>query len=452
MKKPQEAPKFSVMLEKMVSKPQDLQKLMGKSFGHALSKKYLHWDDLQYREPPENLSREEWWFLLKLNRQGTRKFVPPLADKGEERFSFAAVEPIPERLHEIDMQAGGLVQMPEQVTNRETKDAYYVSSLMEEAITSSQLEGATTTRKIAKEMLRTGRQPRDRSERMILNNFLTMKRIGTLKNEPLSKELIFEIHRLVTSETLDDPTAAGRFRRTDEKIAVYDQADRLLHEPPPASVLDSRVQRICDFANETKGVFVHPVIKSIILHFMLGYEHPFVDGNGRTARALFYWSMLRHNYWLAEFISISQIVLNAPAKYGRAYLFTETDEGDLTYFILYHLKIITRAIVSLHEYIARKTAEIQRFETELRGIELLNSRQRALVRHAVRHPGTRYTIEEHRHSNNIAYETARSDLLDLSRRDLFVQSREGKRWVFTAQPQLMGRLAAIGTSGSAALS
>ncbi len=212
------------------------------------------------------------------------------------------------------------------------------------------------------------------------------------------------------------------------------------------------MQRICDFANETKGVFVHPVIKSIILHFMLGYEHPFVDGNGRTARALFYWSMLRHNYWLAEFISISQIVLNAPAKYGRAYLFTETDEGDLTYFILYHLKIITRAIVSLHEYIARKTAEIQRFETELRGIELLNSRQRALVRHAVRHPGTRYTIEEHRHSNNIAYETARSDLLDLSRRDLFVQSREGKRWVFTAQPQLMGRLAAIGTSGSAALS
>ena len=136
------------------------------------------------------------------------------------------------------------------------------------------------------------------------------------------------------------------------------------------------MQRLCAFANQTDGAFVHPVIRSIILHFMLAYDHPFVDGNGRTARALFYWSMRRHSYWMAEFISISHIVLKAPAKYGYAFLFTETDEGDLTYFILYHLKIITRALESLHEYIARKAAELERLELELRGIESLNGTQR----------------------------------------------------------------------------
>ena len=190
---------------------------------------------------------------------------------------------------------------------------------------------------------------------------------------------------------------------------------------------------------------------------MIGYDHPFVDGNGRTARALFYWAMLRHGYWLAEYISISQIVLKAPAKYARAFLHTETDESDLTYFILYHLKIVMRSLASLHEYIGRKTAEIRRFETELRGAGILNHRQRALIRHAMRHPGRFYTVKGHQLSHAVSYESARSDLLDLTKRELLEAQREhsGKtgRWVFVAKPQLMGRLATMGSnsSGSATL-
>jgi Fic family protein len=448
VRKPREAPRFLDIYQMVTKKglrkfPQLIQKM-----NLAVpSAKYLHWDELHSREPPKNLSREEWWFLVKLNRQSLRQAIP-LSDVKNFPWSYVLVPPIPQNLHEIDMRAGGQIQMPEQVTNRETKDQYYVSSLIEEAITSSQLEGATTTREVAKDMLRSGRQPQDRSEQMILNNFLTMRKIGALKEKPLSKELIFEIHALVTHETLNDQTAAGRFRLENEDVGVYDNSNnQLLHKPPPAAQLDARMQRICEFANQVEP-FVHPVIRSIILHFMLGYEHPFVDGNGRTARALFYWSMLHHGYWLVEFISISQIVLKAPAKYGRAFLYAETDEGDLTYFILYHLKIVMSALASLHDYIARKAEELRHFEAELQGISVLNYRQRAIIRHAVRHPGKRYTVEEHRRSHNISYESARSDLLDLSKRNLLLGRREGKKWVFVPQPQLAGRLVAIGSSGS----
>src|SRR5437773_5756577 len=114
------------------------------------------------------------------------------------------------------MGAGTAIGVPEPITNPQTKDKYLIRSLMEEAITSSQLEGATTTRQVAKEMIRTGRAPRDRSEQMILNNYHTMSRIGKLRNALMTPELVFEIHRLVTVETLDDPTAAGRLRRGDE--------------------------------------------------------------------------------------------------------------------------------------------------------------------------------------------------------------------------------------------
>ena len=403
-------------------------------------RQYLHWDKLVHIPPPRGLTEREWWFGLKFRRQALSKTVP-LADKVDKPFQYLLVDPIPERLHDIDLRAGGQIQMPAQITNPDTRDRYYVGSLIEEAITSSQLEGATTTRRVAKDMLRAGRRPRDRSEQMILNNFLTMKRIGEIKDRPLTKDLVLEIHRLVTEEALDDPSGAGRFRRDDERVVVGDDYGEVFHDPPPAGQLDERLAAMCDFANgKTPQGFIHPAIRSIVVHFWLSYDHPFVDGNGRTARALFYWSMLHRGYWLCEFISISHVILRAPAKYAMAFLYTETDDNDLTYFILHHLEVIRQAIDELHEYIRRKTAQLERTERELRGIAVLNHRQRALISHAMRHADYQYSIHAHRTSHNVVYETARTDLLDLVRRGLLRPHKIGRTWYFTPVSDLEKRL------------
>ena len=60
---------------------------------------------------------------------------------------------------------------------------------------------------------------------------------------------------------------------------------------------------------------------------MFGYDHYFADGNGRIARTSFYWSMLHHGYWLAEYLAISKILRAAPGRYGDSYQYTE-DDGD----------------------------------------------------------------------------------------------------------------------------
>jgi len=391
---------------------------------------YLHWDKLAYHAPPKGLSHEEWWLGLKLQR--SQKSVIPLKSRAGQPFSYTLAPPIPEHLHTIDMGAGGIIQSPGDVLNRDNRDRYYVRSLIDEAITSSQLEGAVTTRMVAKEMIRSGRKPRDRSERMILNNFNTMRRLEQLKTEPLTTELVFEIHRLISENTLDDPAAAGRFRRAEERIVVSDMYGEVYHEPPPADQLSDRMNAMCDFANgKTPSDFVHPVLRAILLHFWLAYDHPFVDGNGRTARALFYWSMLRQDYWLCEFISISPLILKSPSEYQLAFLHTETDENDLTYFILYHLSLIQKAVALLHDYIQRKTRRLQEIEGELRGMTLLNHRQRVLIAHALRHPNQIYTVESHRLSHNVVYETARRDLYDLVSRGLLAAKKSGKTWHFT---------------------
>ena len=151
--------------------------------------------------------------------------------------------------------------------------------------------------------------------------------------------------------------------------------------------------------------------------------------------------MLHHHYWLCEYISISPLILEAPAKYGRAFLYTETDENDLTYFIIYHLELICRAVDELHKYIARKTEQLRRLESGLRGVANLNHRQRALIGHALRHPHQTYTIESHQRSHKVVYETARRDLHGLADRGLLNANKAGKTWQYTPASDLEKRLA-----------
>lgn len=121
--------------------------------------RYLHWDELRHRPPPEGYSHEEWWQALKVQRRGASREVPGLLSTDHEPFSYGVVPPMEAQLHQLSLQAGGTVRMPSQVSS-DTRDQYIIRSLVEEAITSSQLEGAVTTREVAREMLRSGRRPR----------------------------------------------------------------------------------------------------------------------------------------------------------------------------------------------------------------------------------------------------------------------------------------------------
>ena len=393
--------------------------------------KYLHWDKLRFHTPPGDLSVKEWWLALKLSRSALMKRLP-LRDVSDLPFMFGLPDPAPERLHYLAQRASGEIQVEDQaITNRDTKDRYIIRSLMEEAITSSQLEGAATTRLVAKQMLRSRRRPRDRDEQMILNNYMAMKHVREIKDKPMTKDLLLNLHHILTENAIDVAGAEGRFRRPEERIEISTFDNQVIYVPPPAKQLEERVATMCDFANsKTPNYFVNPVIRAIILHFWLAYDHPFADGNGRCARAMFYWSMLRQGYWLCEFISISEIIKQAPIKYGTAFLYTETDQNDLTYFILYHLEIIRKAIDKLHDYVARKAQAVRETERIMRSSSGFNHRQLALLSHALRHDDAEYTASSHQSSHNVSHQTALNDLYDLAQKGLLIERKIGRTYYF----------------------
>ncbi len=397
---------------------------------------YLHWDELRRRPPPKGIGHKEHWLVLKLRRSGESL---PLTSTDGRSFTFTPAACL-ELLHRIDRAAGQRVETLERQAFPVAPERFLASSLAEEAISSSQLEGAATTRQVAKEMLRSGRRPTTSGERMIFNNFQAMERLREWKDEPVTADRILELHAILAAGTLESAAAEGRFRRADEHVVVRDEREEVLHVPPPADELPGRMEAMCRFANETGGRFVHPVVRSILLHLWLAYDHPFVDGNGRTARALFYWSMLRQGYWLCEYLSISRLLRKSPAAYARSFLHVETDDLDATYFVLAQLRVIDRAIADLWSYVDLKVSEVREMERFAAKSGEFNHRQLALLGHALRHAEALYTFESHGTSHGVVRQTARTDLLDLASRGLLVQGKSGRKVVFRVQRDLAKRL------------
>ncbi|MHB0976643.1 MAG: Fic family protein [Candidatus Aquicultorales bacterium] len=402
---------------------------------------YLYWDKFKHFPDQGDIDVKELWALLRLTRQSQLNQTPLKTTSGQN-FGFWLPDRAQRLLHEFDLGTAGEISTEPGILNTSSRQQYIISSLMEEAIASSQIEGAATSRKIAKELLRTGRKPASIAEKMIVNNYSAIQKIVGMKNRQLTPEMLLDLQASLTEGTLSNPQDYGRFRTSDDVFVFHKFKQSILHEPPPARELPTRLALLCEFANSDKydGRFIHPIVKAILLHFWLAYDHPFADGNGRTARALFYWYMLANGYWLFEHLSISKYILSARAQYERAYLYAEQDGADATYFIMFHLTVIEKALINLKAYIDRKKLEQNKVSFLLKGKSILNHRQQALIRHALSHPGFTYTIESHKNSNGVSYPTARYDLLNLAEQGLVLVDKSKRSWRFTAPQNLLERL------------
>ncbi|MDH5415574.1 MAG: Fic family protein [Flavobacteriaceae bacterium] len=401
------------------------------AFIKKANREYLYWEKFKQKFPSDVTDPWVGWLILKISRSTLARYIP-IQDKGGRRFSYILQDEILKSLTYLSEIAGGQISLDAPVVNAQSRERYLVQSLMEEAISSSILEGAATTRLRGKEMLLSGKKPTSHADKMIYNNYITISKIGKFKNQHLSIDLLKELHSSLTSGTLEDPSACGRFiNETDHPRDVMDDYGTVLHVPPPAREVESRIESLIQFANEDDpDEYIPPIIKAIILHFALSYIHPFIDGNGRTARAVFYWYMLKKGYWLTEYVSISKYLLNAPSKYAKAFLYTEQDDSDLTYFLLHQIDVLCKAFKDLTSYLKNKQREVREFSEAIRSFPDLSSRQKIFLQSALEKPDSPFSIQQHKNYNGITYETARKDLLDLEKKKLLQKYKKGNAFYF----------------------
>ena len=376
---------------------------------------YEYWDKAKYKKLPEGFTPQMLWTNVKASR--LRSTIPVWNKYG---INLCVTSQMQRLCHEFDMKFGSFWEVEGDSKSAEKK--YYLSSsLMEEAIYSSKMEGASTTRIVAKDMLRKKKSPQNKSQQMIVNNYNTIQYIVEHKEQPLTEELLLTIHRLMTEKTLDNPEDAGRFR-TNDKVVVADMVEGdIIYTPPSFQEIPEFVESLCNFFNnDNPRTFIHPIIRGIIVHFMLAFMHPFVDGNGRTARALFYWYMLKEGYKLTEYMSISRVIAKSKANYEKAFRYVENDGNDVGYFVAYNLEALEKSFQQLRDYIQRKQRE-KRAASSFMMAGNINQRQALILQQLKEEPDTIFTVKDVQEQFSVSSMTARKDLADLVRQNYMTE-------------------------------
>lgn len=367
--------------------------------------KYYHWDELIYRIP-DDIDPDMLWGVMKLLRANTMKHV----DFKDFYINYSVISDFQKITHNIDLETPVFFQS-ERFLDKKKKAMLSVSSIMEESIASSQIEGANTTTKVAKKMLMDKRSPKNKSENMIVNNYNAMQYIKKVKDEPLRPELICKLHEIITSGTLNDQDYEGRFRDSDDIVVQNALTGEIAHCPPEHTKIDSLITSICNYVN-SDDEYTHPLIKGIILHYLIAYVHPFVDGNGRLARSLFYWYSLKKGYWLMEFLTISKCIKKHRQKYDLSYIYSESDDNDITYFIRFNLDCIVEAMDSFTDYLKKKMEEEDNLKLAIEDDDNLTLRQKSILRDVAMKEAT-FSLLEIQTKYQISRITARNDLLKL---------------------------------------
>ena len=384
------------------SLPEQMKQLV-----QSVNDHYEYWDKAKYKALPPGFTPEDLWRFVVADR---RTKIVQVWPKYHVHFSLTGM--MQQQCHQYDMNFGGSWGADSLIQDKH-RERYLVSSLMEEAISSSQMEGAATTRRVAKDMLRRHATPRDRSQQMIVNNYQTIRFIVEHKQEPLTRDMLLHIHHLMTDRTMERPEDAGQFRKNDDVVVENAITHDIVHRPPSYRDIPQFVDDLCSFFNASQPpTFIHPIIRGIVIHFMLAYMHPFVDGNGRTSRALFYWYMLREGYWLTEYLSISRIIYRSKNSYEKAFLCSEADGMDIGYFIAYHLRVLGLAFRDLQSYLQRKIEEREAAAAYL-SIPGLNERQAEMIKMYADNPNAMYTVREFQARFQVTPTTVKSDLEQL---------------------------------------
>lgn len=368
---------------------------------------FEYWDSVKYKRCPAGCTPQQLWTHVKAARMKSRMSVWK-----KYGITLTLTHQMQRLCHEIDMNWGRVWDTGDTIGSG-LKAQYLAGSLMEEAIYSSQMEGAATTRKVAKEMLRKKMTPKDKSQRMIANNYQTIQFIVSHKDTPLSPELLLRIHQLMTAQTMQNPLESGRFRDNNDVVVENGITHETVHTPPPYQEIPRFVDDLCRFFNEEDAPqFIHPIIRGIVIHFMIAYIHPFADGNGRTARALFYWYMLKQGYWLTEYLAISRVIAKSKKSYEKAFLYTESDGMDLGYFVTYNMKVLQQSFQQLQDYIRRKQEEKQAANTYLR-MGNVNARQAQVIKMFADDPTTVVCVSDLQAKFSVSPTTAKTDLVGL---------------------------------------
>lgn len=177
---------------------------------------------------------------------------------------------------------------------------------------------------------------RDRDIQEIINyrkvtDYIEKSESLNLKSE-INEELIKHLHKL-TVEKILSKEQTGVFRKT-QVVVKNSITGEVSFRPPMAVAVPFQIKDLLEFVN-SKEEDTHPVLKSGAVHYELVRIHPFLDGNGRVARAFATLILYKEGYDIRKFFSLEEYFDKNATEYYEALQSVEKNDGNLTFWLEY---------------------------------------------------------------------------------------------------------------------
>lgn len=236
---------------------------------------------------------------------------------------------------------------------------------------------------------------RDRDVQEIINYRNVLKfiegvytQIGQSGSYSFTIETILEMHRLTTEKILPEQSS-GQFR-VRQVVIKNTKTGQISYTPPPAVEVPYLVEDLVNWINSDDGRTVHPIIKAGVIHYELARVHPFVDGNGRVARAVATLILFLDGYDIRKFFSFEEYFDENPMQYYLTLqavsnqLVLDTHERDLTPWLEYFVEGVAIELNRVKEKVQRISVDA-RIKDKLGKQLMLNERQMMIMEYIHRH-------------------------------------------------------------------
>jgi Fic family protein len=379
--------------------------------------RYLSLSEIKHRIQQQGKLTSDWAELAKkmvVNRKVGS--IPLFMSSINKKFWFFPSDSLTRKLNEIERLGLDLYnRINQQALFRE---AFFMDSTIEEAITSAIYEGAHSTRAQAQQLIASGNKPKNKDEWMLVNNFRAMNWVQQHRDEAVSEELILQLHRIVTENTMegDDVNFSGKFR--NDKIFVGP------HEGVEHAHIRQAIAEAITLTTQNPR-YIHPLIRGILVHYFIAYIHPFFDGNGRTARALFYFKAMRNKLDYIQLLSVSAYLKEHGSQYEKAFEKVVSNDFDVTYFIDFCLDSIHSALTA----VSKKVSYLLRVNALREQLGLSPNQVGLLQRMALQRFRT-VSSEEYAAQISMSREAARQELKALAEHGLIDEAKSGKKLVY----------------------
>jgi Fic family protein len=209
-------------------------------------------------------------------------------------------------------------------------------ALILEAHHTTHIEGTQLTLEQSKKVLQgekpSNTDPDDVKELINYRNAFDLVSDYLDSDRPVTEGLIREIHKSLVKNVRGNSAAPGEYRKIQNYV-VNTSTGETIYTPPPAYEISSLMQELVDYINTTKEV--HPVLVSGIAQFQLVHIHPFLDGNGRTARLLSTLCLYLKGYDFKKLFTISEYYDRNRAEYYKAIQDVRNNAMDMTGWLEY---------------------------------------------------------------------------------------------------------------------